>query len=123
MDTESYRERRRVGRAVSRFWHEVYLHMKDNEEGQAMRAEDVKLDFREFTRCALLLGWYEPMAAGLLKQGVPLSRAGFIASVGMPIMTPDDLARMVVQGFPAKGFNLMALPTPPLVGGNLNGRR
>ena len=82
-----------------------------------MLMEDKKLNFAQFTVCVCLESWYPVVARAALKARIPLSRAGFLACVGMPMMTPGAAAELVANGLQVNGFSVMGAPAPSIIAG------
>lgn len=106
-----------VSRAESAFWFEVYNRQREIQEYREMLMEDKRLDFSQFTVCVCLERWYPIVASAALKARIPLSRAGFLACVGMPIMTPGAAAELVANGLQVNGFSVMGFPAPSILAG------
>jgi len=77
---------------------------RDNEERQVMLAESGPYTGREICRWAAHECLYFSLATGLIKQGIPLSRAGYLSMVGIPLMTPIAAVELLLDGVPVIGF-------------------
>jgi len=94
----------------------------DREGREQMLADDWQWESREFTVWAWLESTYHHLAMILIKQGVPLSRDGFLSAVGVPLFTPKGIAQLVHLGVDVVGFQVtMAGQAPPPDRSILNG--
>ena len=79
----------------------------EKQERQAMLDESKTYTGREICRWAAHECLYHTLALGLIKQGVPLSRAGYLSMVGIPLMTPVAAVELLLAGLPVIGFQGM----------------
>lgn len=98
-----------VSRASSRFWYEVYRMEEDKKERAEMLADESSPIWATVLGGATLEDLFQVSRKGLFMQGIPLSRAGFLACRGIAFLTPKSLVQLAKLGVEVIGFQVVAV--------------